>query len=69
MSEWPTLVLGCMQRSGVPGRPKYIMLCWIIIRATHAQEVLGKKSRRIRELTALVQKRFRFPNSSGLSIN
>lgn len=28
----------------------------IIIRATHTQEVLGEKGRRIRELTALVQK-------------
>jgi len=32
----------------------------IIIRATHTQEVLGEKGRRIRELTSLVQKRFRF---------
>jgi ribosomal protein uS3 len=32
----------------------------IIIRATHTQEVLGDKGRRIRELTALVQKRFKF---------
>jgi len=32
----------------------------IIIRATHTQEVLGEKGRRIRELTALVQKRFKF---------
>ncbi|KAK4331948.1 40S ribosomal protein S3 [Rhodotorula toruloides] len=36
----------------------------IIIRATHTQEVLGEKGRRIRELTALVQKRFRFPEGS-----
>ncbi|KAF9644669.1 40S ribosomal protein S3 [Thelephora ganbajun] len=36
----------------------------IIIRATHTQEVLGEKGRRIRELTALVQKRFRFPENS-----
>merc|ERR1712029_153067 len=34
--------------------------CEIIIRATHTQEVLGEKGRRIRELTALVQKRFKF---------
>ncbi|KAJ7926471.1 40S ribosomal protein S3 [Mycena leptocephala] len=33
----------------------------IIIHATHTQEVLGEKGRRIRELTALVQKRFKFP--------
>lgn len=36
----------------------------IIIRATHTQEVLGEKARRIRELTALVQKRFKFPENS-----
>ena len=36
----------------------------IIIRATHTQEVLGEKGRRIRELTALVQKRFKFPDNS-----
>merc|ERR1712072_146605 len=32
----------------------------VIIRATHTQEVLGEKGRRIRELTALVQKRFKY---------
>ena len=36
----------------------------VIIRATHTQEVLGEKGRRIRELTALVQKRFKFPEGS-----
>ena len=36
----------------------------IIIRATHTQEVLGEKGRRIRELTALVQKRFKFPKDT-----
>lgn len=36
----------------------------IIIRATHTQEVLGEKGRRIRELTSLVQKRFKFPEGS-----
>ncbi|KAL1922110.1 40S ribosomal protein uS3 [Calcarisporiella thermophila] len=36
----------------------------IIIRATHTQQVLGEKGRRIRELTALVQKRFRFPENT-----
>lgn len=36
----------------------------IIIRATHTQEVLGERGRRIRELTALVQKRFKFPENS-----
>eukprot|EP00013_Stygamoeba_regulata_P027396 CAMPEP_0177648242 /NCGR_PEP_ID=MMETSP0447-20121125/10727_1 /TAXON_ID=0 /ORGANISM="Stygamoeba regulata, Strain BSH-02190019" /LENGTH=99 /DNA_ID=CAMNT_0019150877 /DNA_START=87 /DNA_END=386 /DNA_ORIENTATION=+ len=33
----------------------------IIIRATHTRAVLGEKAQRIRELTAVVQKRFRFP--------
>uniref|UniRef100_H8ZX08 40S ribosomal protein S3 n=1 Tax=Collodictyon triciliatum TaxID=190325 RepID=H8ZX08_9EUKA len=32
----------------------------VIIRATRTQNVLGDKGRRIRELTSLVQKRFRF---------
>merc|ERR1712006_82549 len=32
----------------------------IIIRATRTQNVLGEKGRRIRELTAVVQKRFSF---------
>merc|ERR1712137_825240 len=36
----------------------------IIIRATHTQDVLGDKGRRIRELSSLVQKRFRFPEGS-----
>ncbi|XP_018021338.1 40S ribosomal protein S3 [Hyalella azteca] len=36
----------------------------IIILATRTQNVLGEKGRRIRELTALVQKRFEFPNNS-----
>jgi len=33
----------------------------IIIRATRTKNVLGEKGQRIRELTALVQKRWRFP--------
>jgi len=36
----------------------------IIIRATRTREVLGEKGRRIRELTALVQHRFKFPENS-----
>ncbi|KAK4528641.1 hypothetical protein GAYE_SCF62G6586 [Galdieria yellowstonensis] len=36
----------------------------IVIRATRTQNVLGEKGRRIRELTALVQKRFRFPEGT-----
>lgn len=37
----------------------------IIIRATHTQEVLGEKGRRIRELTSLVQKRFKVRSFSS----
>jgi KH domain len=33
----------------------------IIIRATRTRAVLGEKAQRIRELTSVVQKRFRFP--------
>jgi len=36
----------------------------IIIRATRTREVLGEKGRRIRELTSLVQHRFKFPENS-----
>ena len=36
----------------------------IIVRATHTQEVLGEQGRRIRELTSLIQKRFKFPENS-----
>ena len=36
----------------------------IIIRATHTQEVLGEQGRRIRELTSLIQKRFKFPEGT-----
>jgi small subunit ribosomal protein S3e len=36
----------------------------IIIRATRTQEVLGEKGRRIRELTAVVSKRFNFPEGT-----
>merc|ERR1712167_200386 len=36
----------------------------IIIRATRTQNVLGEKGRRIRELTAVVQKCFNFPQGS-----
>merc|ERR1711862_789460 len=35
-----------------------------IIRATRTREVLGEKGKRIRELTAMVQKRFKFPENS-----
>ena len=43
---------------------KLYSVCQIIIRATHTQEVLGEKGRRFRELTVLVQKRFKFPENS-----
>ncbi|XP_077975972.1 small ribosomal subunit protein uS3-like [Styela clava] len=36
----------------------------IIIMATRTQNVLGEKGRRIRELTAMVQKRFNFPDGT-----
>merc|ERR1712048_887843 len=36
----------------------------VIIRATRTREVLGDKGRRIRELTAVVQKRYGFPENS-----
>merc|ERR1712160_140732 len=36
----------------------------IIIKATRTREVLGEKGKRIRELTAVVQKRFSFPEAS-----
>ncbi|KAL5538306.1 hypothetical protein UlMin_042726 [Ulmus minor] len=36
----------------------------IIIRATRTQNVLGEKGRRIRELTSVAQKRFKFPENS-----
>lgn len=36
----------------------------IVVRATHTQSVLGENGRRIRELTSLVQKRFKFPENA-----
>uniref|UniRef100_A0A2K5PSL5 KH type-2 domain-containing protein n=1 Tax=Cebus imitator TaxID=2715852 RepID=A0A2K5PSL5_CEBIM len=39
----------------------------IIILATRTQNVLGEKGRRIQELTAVVQKRFGFPEGSAES--
>ncbi|KAL7167711.1 hypothetical protein ACSBR2_038212 [Camellia fascicularis] len=39
----------------------------IIIRATRTQNVLGEKGRRIRELTSVVQKRFKFPEGNGVA--
>ena len=37
---------------------------FLVVRATHTQEVLGEQGRRIRELTSLIQKRFKFPENS-----
>jgi KH domain len=42
----------------------FFSLYRVIIRATHTQNVLGEKGRRIRELTSLVQKRFKFPENT-----
>ncbi|WFD33457.1 40S ribosomal protein S3 [Malassezia cuniculi] len=36
----------------------------IIIRATHTQEVVGDRGRRLRELTSLVRQRFRFADNA-----
>ncbi|KAL5552671.1 hypothetical protein UlMin_040072 [Ulmus minor] len=36
----------------------------ILIRATRTQNILGEKGRRIRQLTSVVQKRFKFPENS-----
>lgn len=36
----------------------------IIILATRTQNVLGEKGRRIKELTAVIQKRFNFPEGT-----
>lgn len=36
----------------------------IIIKATRTQDVLGDRGRRIRELTSVIQKRFRFPEGA-----
>ncbi|KAI8002934.1 Protein DETOXIFICATION 40 [Camellia lanceoleosa] len=38
----------------------------IIIRATRTQNVLDEKGRRIRELTSVVQKCFKFPEGNGV---
>ena len=41
-----------------------LIAAFTVIRATHTQEVLGEQGRRIRELTSLIQKRFKFPENS-----
>lgn len=51
-------------RRGLEGKARCTNTCLIVIRATHTQEVLGEQGRRIRELTSLIQKRFKFPENS-----
>ena len=51
----------CLTRF-IPARSTYFRQ--IIIRATHTQDILGEKARRILELTSLVQKRFKSPENS-----
>ena len=36
----------------------------VIIHATKTQEVVGEKGKRIKELTALIEKRFKFPKGT-----
>ena len=52
-----TLQVNELDADNAPFHPK-------VIRATHTQEVLGEQGRRIRELTSLIQKRFKFPENS-----
>merc|ERR1712113_332800 len=63
LNELLTRELGEDGYSGVEVRHT-VMRTEVIIRATRTQEVLGEKGRRIRELTAVVQKRFNFPPGS-----
>jgi small subunit ribosomal protein S3e len=63
LNEFLTRELAEDGYSGVEVRHT-VMRTEIIIRATRTQSVLGEKGRRIRELTAVVQKRFRFPEGS-----
>merc|ERR1712203_813141 len=63
LNEFLTRVLGEDGYAGVEIRVTPIRT-EIIIRATRTREVLGDKGRRIRELTALVQKRYGFPENS-----
>merc|ERR1719224_39248 len=53
-----------LKKSHAIGVPKSFDVFPGIIRATRTREVLGEKGRRIRELTAVVQKRFGFPENS-----
>lgn len=63
LNEFLTRALGEDGYAGVEIRVTPIRT-EIIVRATRTREVLGEKGRRIRELTALVQKRFGFPEGS-----
>merc|ERR1712176_1005355 len=63
LNEFLTRELAEDGYSGVEVRHT-VMRTEIIIRATRTQNVLGEKGRRIRELTAVVQKRFNFPGNA-----
>merc|ERR1719277_770244 len=63
LNEFLTRVLGEEGYAGMEIRVTPIRT-EIIVRATRTREVLGEKGRRIRELTALVQKRYNFPENS-----
>lgn len=63
LNEFLTRELAEDGYSGVEVRHT-VMRTEIIIRATRTQNVLGEKGQRIRELTAVVQKRFSFPDGS-----
>merc|ERR1711936_619318 len=63
LNEFLTRELAEDGYSGVEVRHT-VMRTEVIIRATRTQEVLGEKGRRIHELTAVVQKRFNFPEGS-----
>merc|ERR1711976_21448 len=63
LNEFFTRELGEDGYSGVEVRVTP-MRTEIIIRATRTQNVLGDKGRRIRELTSVVQKRFKFQEGS-----
>jgi len=63
LNEFLTRVLGQDGYAGVEIRVTPIRT-EIIVRATRTREVLGDKGRRIRELTSLVQKRFKFKENS-----
>jgi len=63
LNEFLTRILAEDGYSGVDVR-RTPMKTQIIIKATRTREVLGEKGRRIRELTSLVQKRFKFAEGS-----